>query len=69
MTDSVRNSPSSLAAWLHGIVHIPEGDLDNACGWYQRAERVFLGVDAAPAEIAACLIGNAESLADYHRHC
>jgi hypothetical protein len=34
-------------------VHILEGDLDNARGWYKRAERDFPGPDAAPAEIAA----------------
>lgn len=27
----------ALAAWLHGIVHTLEGDLDNARYWYHRA--------------------------------
>jgi hypothetical protein len=49
----VQKDKSTLAAWLHGIVHILEGDLDNARGWYKRAEREFPGADAAPAEIAA----------------
>ena len=49
----VQKDKSSLAAWIHGIVHILEGDLDNARGWYKRAEREFPGKDAAPAEIAA----------------
>jgi len=49
----VQKEKSTLAAWLHGIVHILEGDLDNARGWYKRAERDFPGPDAAPAEIAA----------------
>ena len=49
----VQKESSTLAAWLHGIVHILEGDLDNARGWYKRAEREFPGKDAAPAEIAA----------------
>ena len=49
----VQNEKSTLASWLHGIVHILEGDLDNARGWYKRAERDFPGADAAPAEIAA----------------
>ena len=49
----VQKEKSTLAAWLHGIVHILEGDLDNARGWYKRAERDFPGADAAPAEIAA----------------
>jgi hypothetical protein len=49
----VQKETSTLAAWLHGIVHILEGDLDNARGWYQKADRAFPGADAAPAEIAA----------------
>ena len=49
----VQKEKSTLAAWLHGIVHLLEGDLDNARGWYKRAERDFPGADAAPAEIAA----------------
>ena len=49
----VQKDKSTLAAWLHGIVHILEGDLDNARGWYKRAERPFPGGDAAPTEIAA----------------
>jgi exopolyphosphatase/pppGpp-phosphohydrolase len=49
----VQNEKSELAAWLHGIVHILEGDLKNAQGWYRRANRPFPGGDAAQAEIAA----------------
>jgi len=49
----VQKESSTLAAWLHGIVHILEGDLDNARGWYRRADRAFPGAGAAPAEIAA----------------
>jgi hypothetical protein len=49
----VQKEKSELAAWLHGIVHILEGDLDNARGWYRRAEREFPGAKAAEAEIAA----------------
>jgi hypothetical protein len=49
----VQKETSPLAAWLHGIVHILEGDLDNARGWYRRAERPFPGAGAAQAEIAA----------------
>ena len=49
----VQKEKSTLAAWVHGIVHILEGDLDNARGWYTRAEREFPGKDAASAEIAA----------------
>jgi hypothetical protein len=49
----VQKDKSTLSSWIHGIVHIVEGDLDNARGWYKRAEREFPGGDAAPAEIAA----------------
>jgi hypothetical protein len=49
----VQKEKSPLGSWLHGIVHILEGDLDNARGWYKRAEREFPAADAAPAEIAA----------------
>jgi hypothetical protein len=49
----VQKEQGPLAAWLHGIVHTLEGDLDNAQYWYRRAERVFPGRDAVQAEIAA----------------
>ncbi|HEV8308645.1 MAG TPA: hypothetical protein VGW35_13370 [Methylomirabilota bacterium] len=49
----VQKEGSPLAAWLHGIVHTLEGDLDNARYWYRRADRPFPGPDAVPDEIAA----------------
>ena len=49
----VQRDESALAAWLHGIVHILEGDLANAQGWYRRAGRPFPGAEAVQAEIAA----------------
>jgi len=49
----VQKQESTLAVWLHGIVHILEGDMKNAQGWYKRAERAFPGPEAAQAEIAA----------------
>ena len=49
----VQHESSSLAAWLHGIVHTLEGDLDNARYWYRRAERPFPGAAAVREEIAA----------------
>ena len=42
----VQQEKSALAAWLHGIVHTLEGDLDNAQYWYRRADRAFPGRDA-----------------------
>lgn len=49
----VQQEQSALAAWLHGIVHILEGDLDNARGWYRRADRPFPDPGAVQSEIAA----------------
>ena len=49
----VQQDTSALAAWLHGIVHTLEGDLDNARYWYRRADRAFPGPDVVQGEIAA----------------
>ena len=49
----VQADSSVLAAWLHGIVHTIEGDLDNARYWYRKADRVFPGAGAVTGEIAA----------------
>jgi len=49
----VQEEKSTLASWLHGIVHTLEGDLDNARYWYRRAERPFEGAEAVQREIAA----------------
>ena len=48
----VQDDSSTLAAWLHGIVHALEGDLDNARYWYGKAGRAFRG-GALDEEIAA----------------
>jgi len=49
----VQEDGSTLAAWLHGIVHTLEGDLDNARYWYGKAGRAFRGQAAVHEEIAA----------------
>jgi hypothetical protein len=49
----VQKDESTTAAWLHGIVHTLEGDLDNARYWYKRAKREFPGKAAVSEEIAA----------------
>jgi hypothetical protein len=49
----VQGESSSLASWLHGIVHTLEGDLDNAQYWYRKADRVFRGAEAVADELAA----------------
>ena len=48
----VQHDTSELAAWLHGIVHTLEGDLDNARYWYRRAKRAFPGSEAVEHEVA-----------------
>ena len=57
----VQKDKSKLAAWLHGIVHTIEGDLDNARYWYDKAGRDFPGPDALREEIAAARRTAAES--------
>jgi hypothetical protein len=49
----VQKESSVQAAWLHGIVHTLEGDLDNARYWYRRADREFPGASAVSEELAA----------------
>ena len=49
----VQKDPSSLGCWAHGIVHLVEGDLDNAKYWYRRAHRALPHGNTANAEIAA----------------
>lgn len=47
----VQSDESSTSCWLHGIVHVMEGDMDNARYWYRRAHREFS--EDLDAEIAA----------------
>jgi hypothetical protein len=49
----VQKDSSPLGNWAHGIVHLIEGDLDNARYWYRRAHRRLPDGDTAAAEIAA----------------
>ena len=49
----VQRDKSFEAAWLHGIVHTLEGDLENARHWYRKAQREFPGAGAVTEEIAA----------------
>jgi hypothetical protein len=37
----VQDDHSLQAAWLHGILHIQEGDLEDAQYWYEQAQRNF----------------------------
>jgi len=37
----VQSDDSPLSAWLHGILHLQEGDLEDAEYWYGLADRHF----------------------------
>jgi hypothetical protein len=47
----VQSDDSPEGCWVHGIVHVMEGDLANARYWYGRAKRAFS--DDTVHEIAA----------------
>src|SRR5512143_984261 len=49
----VQKDASPLGCGAHGIVHLIEGDLDNAKCWYRRARRPLPHGNTAAAEIAA----------------
>lgn len=39
--DRVQRYEGLHAAWLHGLLHLQEGDLEDAENWYERAGRRF----------------------------
>ena len=43
---------SKTGCWIHGIVHVLEGDLNNARYWYRRAGRKFPEAFSIKAELA-----------------
>jgi hypothetical protein len=49
----LQDDPSPLAAWMHGIVHLFEGDVSNARYWYGQAGRAFPGEGAVRDEVEA----------------
>ncbi len=50
--DLVQKEDSLLAAWLHGILHLQEGDLEDAENWYDRANRHFRSRGTLQEELA-----------------
>lgn len=58
----VQSDASELAAWLHGILHIQEGDLEDAEYWYGKANRHFRSRGSLDEELerfeAALLLGD-----------
>ena len=50
---------SPLACWAHGIVHLQEGDVDNARYWFSRAGRRFSTDVPAELKALATAVGGA----------
>lgn len=51
--DQVQQAPASpLSAWLHGLLHIQEGDLEDAEYWYGVAGRHFRSRGTLDEELA-----------------
>lgn len=50
--DLVQKNDSPLAGWLHGILHLQEGDLEDAENWYNRANRHFRSRGTLQEELA-----------------
>lgn len=48
-----QDDESKTGCWIHGIVHVLEGDLDNARYWYRRAGREFPKVFSIESELAS----------------
>lgn len=49
----VQSDKSTETAWIHGVVHMLEGDLENARHWYRKAQREFPEPAALDGEIAS----------------
>jgi hypothetical protein len=49
----VQDDESRLGCWAHGVVHMMEGDLDNADYWYRRAGRPRPDVSCIETELTA----------------
>ena len=50
----VQSDDSALSAWLHGILHIQEGDLEDAEYWYGKANRNFRSRGTVAEELDRC---------------
>ena len=48
----VQDDGSELGAWLHGILHIQEGDLEDAEYWYSKTDRHFRSRGTLDEELA-----------------
>lgn len=50
--DLVQHDGSEHGAWLHGILHLEEGDLEDAEYWYTKAGRNFRSRGTLDEELA-----------------
>ncbi|MEJ7667343.1 MAG: hypothetical protein WKH97_01130 [Casimicrobiaceae bacterium] len=57
----VQDDESPLGCWAHGIVHMLEGDLENARYWYGKADRAFPEGVNAQKEISALALAVSEA--------
>lgn len=62
--DGVQRIPGLLAAWLHGIVHLQEGDLEDAENWYERAGKRFRQRGSYAQELAQLQAALSQAMAE-----
>ena len=53
----VQELDGDAAAWLHGVLHLMEGDESNARYWYRQAGRTYPGRAGIEAELQAIRSG------------
>lgn len=51
--DLVQLDATELGAWLHGLLHLQEGDLEDAENWFNRANRHFRSRGTLAEELVA----------------
>lgn len=61
--DGVQRHQGLLAAWLHGMVHWQESDLEDAENWYERAGKRFRQRDSWDQELAQLQAAMADAIA------
>ncbi len=54
----VQSLQTQSAAWLHGVLHMMEGDESNAQYWYRRAGRPYPGKAHLEEELRAIKAAN-----------
>ena len=59
----VANGEGSDCAWVHAHLHRVEGDLDNACYWYQQARHRGIGTPEPPPHLRTSRISGVDQVA------